>query len=342
MPSGQVIVVADGQYGSSGKGAVCGHLATPETIGVRVGGSQAGHTIVDSEGTPWPLRHVPVTAVTSDAPLIIAAGSEIDVDVLMAEVRALDAAGYHVSRRLYVDETATVIEPRHQEAEAGLNERSGSTGKGVGAARADRALRRAELYGRREFSISNVSVLVRSLLATGSPVIIEGTQGYALGTHAGHYPFCTSIDCRAIDFLAQAGLSPWDRVISEVQVVLACRYYPIRIAGNSGPMRNETTWADLGLPEEYTTVTKKVRRVGKWDGALVRNAVVANGPGDHLSLALTMLDQRWPELAGVTDLAHVPNEVMSWVRDVEIECGARVGMLGTGPSTAVMLRDYSY
>lgn len=363
-----ISVVVGGQYGSEGKGAVAGRLAARsdrDVVAVRVAGPNAGHTVygncppgctiheghpMDQPGHPWKLRQIPVAAVTRpDALLVIAAGSEIDPVVLHAEVAALDSAGYDASSRLRVDWSTTIIEPKHQQAElgdvlfgGGLVHRIGSTGKGVGAARADRAMRTAKLYGDRPLAWDDTAQLLRADLDAGNHVIVEGTQGYALGLHAGWYPHCTSSDCRAIDFMSMAGIPPQE---ADVWVVL--RTWPIRVAGNSGPMYREVTWDVVGQPVERTTVTNKIRRVGQWDARLARESVAANG-GDRCKVALTMTDYDLPALAGKdgryadwaasTGLSYGPDVdplvvVEKYLAAIEADCGAHVRLVGTGPNT---------
>jgi adenylosuccinate synthase len=92
-----------------------------------------------------------------------------------------------------------------------------------------------------------------------------------------------------------AGIDP-TRCSVTITNWVVCRVFPIRVAGNSGPMKNERTWEELGLPLERTTVTQKVRRVGDWDLDLVKRAVQANG-GHQAKVVITMLDQIIPELA---------------------------------------------
>lgn len=369
---GKLIVVAGAQYGSEAKGHVVDQITRPSVAGdnvvvVRVAGPNAGHTVyglcpsdctpdashMSGEiwiGHPWRLRTVPVGAVSNpSADLVIAAGSEIDHSVLMSEVVALDSAGYRASQRLVIDTQATSLEPRHikEEVEAEIQKRLGSTAKGIGAARADRIWRLARTWGEyiNEDGRVDASEFMRGRLSEGATVVIEGTQGYGLGLHAGHYPQCTSSDCRAIDFLAMAGLSPWDRVVDEFGVWLAARVRPIRVAGNSGYMKGETSWRDLGLPEEHTTVTKKVRRVGEWDGDLVRNAVTANGGAPTVRLALTMIDQVFPEITNreghVLDAfdpegdGGLTERVFDFVRMIEGEAYAPVRMITTSPVHAL-------
>lgn len=366
---GKLLVVAGAQYGSEAKGHVVDQLTRPDVAGdnvvvVRVAGPNAGHTVYglcpsdckpDAShmsgdmwiGHPWRLRSVPVGAVSNpDADLVIAAGSEIDRDVLLSEVVALDLAGYGVSARLRVDSQATVLAPKHIDMEVrdGIQKRLGSTAKGIGAARSDRIWRYATLWGEGKEQVDTAGYL-RARLAEGATVVIEGTQGYGLGLHAGHYPQCTSSDCRAIDFLAMAGLSPWMYEVDEFGVWLAARVRPIRVAGNSGPMKGETTWQALNLPEEHTTVTKKVRRVGEWDGELVQQAVAANGGHPVVRMALTMVDTAFPEVINQSGMwsdlgsdgfrPDWVDQMGKYVNDIEAEVGTRVRMIATSPTTAL-------
>lgn len=374
MSGGKLIVVAGSQFGSEGKGALVDHLTRPEREGdkvvvVRVAGPNAGHTVYglcpancphDAEhmfndewiGHPWKLRAVPVAAVSNpSASLLVAAGSEVDLAVLRSEIEALDNAGYNVSGRLAVDVQATILEPEHiqTERDSDLVARLGSTAKGIGAARADRIWRSARLFGDETVLTEwgSTSHVVRDswkmldvYLHQGYTVVVEGTQGYGLGLHAGMYPQCTSSDTRAIDFLAMAGLSPWHRNVREFEVWLATRVRPIRVAGNSGPLKGETTWADLGLPEERTTVTQKIRRVGEWDGNLVRKAVAANGGVPVVRLGLTMVDTMFPELSGADGTwGEVPVDIRAKCVDflgaVGSEAGASIEFIGTGPTTGL-------
>jgi adenylosuccinate synthase len=350
---GTVTVVVGGLYGSESKGAMCALLAAEDIeqgrrhVGIRVGGSQAGHTAYDPQGRRWALRHVPVAAVVDpDAQLVIARGSEIDVEVLADEIARLEAAGIPVVDRLSVDGNATVIDPEHKEAEAGqgLTDRLGSTAKGVGAARAARIMRTARRYGDLDPSLRppvgvdwDTPSTLHRLAGNGARLVVEGVQGQGLSMYGPHYPKSTSSACDAATFLGMAGLSVWGRGIrGDVSVVVVARPYPIRVAGNSGPMRDETTWEALGLPPEYTTVTKKVRRVGAWDPDLLLEAVRANGaPSPRVGFAMGMLDHRFPEVAGKGWDGLSP-ESLNWLAKVEFYVGARLVAVGTGPTSWTM------
>jgi adenylosuccinate synthase len=355
----ELTVVVGGQYGSEGKGAVIGHIAhrpghTDSTgpldsrdLVIRVGGPNAGHTVVDPDGQVYRLRQLPAAAPISNCHLHIAAGSEIDPDVLFDEIRLIADRGTDLTGRLTIHPSATIIEPRHRDEEksAQLTDRIGSTGKGIGAARADRLMRNAHtarvhnLYHNHELA----PWLDRPHVDLRRHVVIEGTQGYGLGLHTDSYPFTTSGDCTAIDFLAQAQVSPWAQRLDRMTVWVVCRAYPIRVAGNSGPLHGETSWQALHLPEEHTTVTQKVRRVGTWDSGLVAEAVQANGGHPVVKIALMMADQMFPQIAGVTeqDVLDVRTgfALTQFIEKIEQECGAIVGLVGTGPDSCAWMRE---
>jgi adenylosuccinate synthase len=93
----------------------------------------------------------------------------------------------------------------------------------------------------------------------------------------------------------------------------------------------------LGLPEEFTTVTKKVRRVGEWDPELAQEALFANGgPRGSTRIAITMLDHLFPEVSGVTVWSGLSHEARVWLDVRENELGAPIDMVGTGPYTQAM------
>lgn len=360
--SSKLKVIVGGQFGSEGKGSVAAALATragDNLLALRVAGPNAGHCVIGRYGESadmlcepyegnwkWKLRCVPVAAVVNpDAELGLAAGSEIDFDVLRREVELLDRHGYGVGDRLTIDPAATVINQRHRAAESAraLTDRIGSTGKGIGAARADRIWREAltvrdlDCKQRLDLRVARLG----SDVWGHDEVHIEGTQGYGLGLHTDYYPQVTSSDTRAIDFLAMAGISPWDREVEELEVWVALRTRPIRVAGNSGPLTAETSWEAEGLEPERTTVTNKIRRVGQWDPGLANAALDSNGRGPALRVALTMADQVWPQLSGRTGNLHdllakleAGAQIADWISGLTGQLNIhRFDYVGTGPDT---------
>ena len=356
-------VVVGGQFGSEAKGRVAGALAVKHgeegrrTMGIRVAGPNAGHVVYD-KGNRYAMRQIPVAFVNPDAMLYIAPGSEVDPVVLFNEVSMLEAAGYKIQERLLIAPSATVITETHIKREQGsdLVARLGSTAKGIGAARADRIWREAPIvadYARQweeygyQVGEHDLNTMFNNDKADMA-VVLEGAQGYGLGLHAGYYPQCTSSDCRAIDFLAMAGISPWamnvmGRNDRRFRIHLVVRPNPIRVAGNSGELKGETTWEALGLPEEHTTVTQKVRRVGEFDSEQVRAAIAANGHA-NVGLAFSMLDQVIPEVAGFTTLRQLQQlsdplweAYRVWHSMVESITGAEITSIGTGPDSTIWL-----
>lgn len=385
-----VDVIVGGQYGSEAKGHVTqqvirrrlrdGAGKSYPVLNLRVAGPNAGHTAyghvhmdgpdpMGTEGpwiqnTPFAFRQLPVGIIENPNEVFcgIASGSEIDLPVLLAEIETVKRAGlWPVNRLLLVDPEATLLTDDHKGVEHGLDMVGaiGSTGKGIGAARASRIMRTGQRLADNPDAIRAISeagALVRPVALLYSvpevqsgyniqyQVVIEGTQGFGLGLHAGAYPFATSSDCRAIDFMAMAGLSPWEVEGDRVKIWVVVRPFPIRVAGNSGPLLGERTWEGLGLPEERTTVTQKVRRVGSWDAPLVEAAVRANGGGyvhtaQQVVLALTMADQLDSEVrcATLAEQIYASEVLSSFIGQIQTETGAMVDVVTTSPWTSAWL-----
>lgn len=349
MP-GKVVVVVGGQFGSEGKGSVTGYLtgkmatARPPVC-VRVGGPNAGHTVYDGDGRKWSFRQIPVGAVISKrSELVIAAGSEIDPPVLEDEIKQLEEGGFSVSGRLRVDAQCTVIEDAHKERELGaaLATTVGSTGKGIGAARADRCMREATLWQQVSPDTEDTTRLIRHRLGHGQDVMVEAAQGFGLGSHIGYYPNCTSADGRAIDALHDAGISPWAPWVESLDIWVVLRTYPIRVAGPSGPLHREITFEELSarsggyVEPEYTTVTKKLRRIGEWDPTLAAWAIESNG-GSSVKAALTFFDYDFPEYAEATEWSDISGDdrAMEYLLGKEAQIGTKFRLLGTGPHSYI-------
>lgn len=344
-----VHIVVGGQYGSEAKGHVAWRVARDHHTHymVRIGGPNAGHTVYDRQGNRFALRQIPVGAILPDVHLVIAAGSEIDTDVLDTEISTLEQAGHDIRGRLLIDRNATIIEQIHKDTEqfGGMNSRLGSTAKGIGAARADKLMRKALTAEQAGLEVCDTQTVLGDADRRNAGIVIEGTQGYGLGLSAGHYPYATSGNCRAIDFLSQAGL--WPQSPPDVWIVY--RTYPIRVAGNSGPMHSETTWEDLAaltsgyVQPERTTVTQKIRRVGVWDPDLARRSYLANSGAGRTHLALMFADYWEPSIAGTEDPPPADLDTL-WgsVRSASVDTtGApdRWEYLGSGPTTIIdMLR----
>lgn len=354
---GSLDIVVGGQFGSEAKGHVTKQVLNMRMrtidapshyyVNYRVAGPNAGHCVWDESDNKYALRTIPVGAVFPYVELVIAPGSEIDPEVLFSEIAELELGSHAIAGRLHISAEATVLTAAHKATEVGMQERMGSTGKGIGAARADRLMRTANRVGDDEMLVKMIEDVGGRVYHGMHPfddihdrcVVIEGTQGYGLGLHAGFYPQCTSSDTRAIDFAAMAGLNPWDFSVFAPWIV--ARVYPIRVAGNSGPLKGESSWEDLGLPQEFTTVTKKVRRVGEWDADLVEAAIRANGHNSRV--AITMLDQKFSSVQGLDNhedprsLVRLEDEVIDFLADLPGVAPGQVHLVTTSEDTAVWL-----
>lgn len=331
-------MVVGGQYGSESKGKLVAHLARAAagpTAAVRCGGTNSGHT-VDHKGHPYPLRQLPSAAVVDDVPLFLGAGMVIDPSLLQKEI---DDLGLDRSR-LHIDRNAVVLD-RHdlkRERRSRLRARVGSTLSGTGSATARKVLRdpsQCRMGTVLEFRdvVTDVSRRLNALVDEGWHVIVEGTQGIGLSLHHSDcLPYATSRDTSAAAFLSEVGLSP----LLVTDVLLVVRTFPIRVAGNSGPLPGEISWKEVarrsGCPYplvEVTTVTKKARRVGEFDWNQVETAVRINRP---TALALHGLDYLHFGDRGVRSLRELSPASRDFIDEMEERFGVPVQFGFTGPS----------
>ena len=335
-----VSVVVGGQFGSEGKGKVAMFLAREQDARavVRIGGSNSGHTAIDATGRPVVLRQLPTAALLPDVLCVLGPGSYVDVDLLLDEI---DQVGIP-PERLVIDPHAVLISAHDRAAEESgpLGRRIGSTCSGTGSAVQKRVARRGVddlVGGSRRLApfVQDTAPVLRRLLDAGGRVIVEGTQGFGLSLlHSPHFPHVTSRDTSAAGAIAEAGLSPFD--VDEIVLVL--RAHPIRVAGNSGPFdAEELSWADVaregGHAElaEFTSVTGRLRRVARFDSALVRRAIAVNQPSlivlnhvDYVDVAATAQE--------LTDKARAFVDRVSGAIDRSID------LVGLGPASLVVPR----
>lgn len=325
-------VVVGGQFGSEAKGKVCAYLAPEVDLAVRTGTPNAGHTIVES-GQEWKMQQLPATWRNPDCFLAVGAGAFLDLEILEREVGWVGGTD-----RLLIDPLATVIEERHRQAEIALKQSIGSTGKGGGAALADRLMGQALLARdvlEGDYPLGNVSALAGRYFADNRPVLLEGTQGFGLSLLHGHYPYVTSRDTTAAWFMAEAGMP----LSSCKEIIVVIRTFPIRVAGNSGPLPHETSWKAVSKKArrpvlERTTVTNKIRRVARFDPELVARAVMVNNP---TQLALTFLDYLYPEDAGVSSWDDLSRNARRYISRLEKRFGVPVTLISTGAETSEMI-----
>lgn len=319
-----ISIVVGGQFGSEGKGKVAHYLAKEQraSVAVRCGGTNSGHTVIDENGEAQVFRQLPTAAILPDVKLALCAGSYIDVGILQEELaRArVDAA------RLLIDPYAVIITGSHRasESKSGLIGDIGSTGSGTGAAVIERLQRRQETLFAKDVPelseyIEDVTGNLRSRLNGKQRVILEGTQGFGLSPfHSKLNPYVTSRETTAAGFLSEVGLSPFD--VDEVAMVI--RAFPIRVGGNSGPLPNEIDWdtvsKECGKDSlcEWTSVTRHVRRVARFDPQIVIQAINANSPS----------------LFFLNHLDYAPSH-SELILNIEDSLNRRVDYLGLGPNS---------
>jgi adenylosuccinate synthase len=333
-----VTVVVGGQFGGEGKGKVAHFLAkeTKARIAIRVGGSNSGHTVIDSSGSPIILRHLPTAALIPDVTCVLGAGSYINPDVLLEEVFKVGL----LPQRLLIDPNAMVVTQREldEERNSSLRQSIGSTLSGTGAAVSRRISRGplalfAKDEKRLEQFIKPVVPFLRDNLKAGQRIIIEGTQGFGLSLlHSKYYPYVTSRDTTAAAFVSEAGLSPLD----VDDIVLVLRAFPIRVGGNSGPLPNEIDWDVLTSESgqqtpilEHTSVTKTVRRVGRFDPDIVHQAIILNKPTRIVLNHLDYIDRLCGKRRALTEKAAF------FVADVESFIGREIEYVGFGPEILI-------
>lgn len=283
-------VLVDGQYGSTGKGLIAGYLAqigqgciTHVTTNA---GPNSGHTAY-FDGEKIVTQQVPVASVFlhkmgHKVETLINAGAIVDAKILGEEVAAwLDY------RNVYVHPCAALILPEHREADQDTLKRIASTGKGIGPAMMDKLARNGKNLANEVYmpmlppNHGDDFSWDRFFDWTTDVVFVETAQGFSLGINQARFaPRTTSRECTVMQAIADA------RIPAQMvkKVIMTCRTYPIRVgntersSGSYYADQQETTWEEIGVEPELTTVTKRVRRVFTWSRIQFREAVAANMP----------------------------------------------------------------
>lgn len=263
-----IIVVQGAQWGSEAKGAVAAWLCQVRKMkyAVRTGAVNAGHTVMYG-GLAQKMQQLPTGWVNPNTQLVLGAGTFVHPEILAAEIRRIsEITGSNIIReRLLVDHRVSLHLPVHQNQSKieDHHHTFGATGKGCSMAIVDKLMRRGRGYQlfkewMRDESNSSTArpewlkwligikfvdtvELLHSAYDAGEGILLEGTQGSLLDLHLGPYPFTTHKQTQAAQWVTEAGLSP----NMEYEIAMIARTYPIRVAGNSGPMGGETTWPNI-------------------------------------------------------------------------------------------------
>ncbi len=344
-----VWVVVGGQFGSEGKGKVSAIITLQEQIDIciRCGGPNSGHSFVAADGSAKLVRQIPTGFINPRTRLLIPAGGIIDLDVLKSEIAFLGLP----PKRVGVDGGCFVITDGDKAAERALalDIRLSSTLCGVGAAVSRRVLRGPGVMLARDAArqhswllpyLTDTAHEVHQAIRNHQKVLIEGTQGFGLSLyHSPFYPRATSRDTSAAAFISEVGISP----LAVTHVVVVFRTFPIRVAGaQAGELKSEISWevlqAESGFPypiHEMTSVTHKLRRLGRFDWELARHAVAYNQP---TMLVINGLDYLNYSNRGVKRKDQLDSRAKAFLNRLEEQFQVPIAFCGTGPSVLDVVR----
>lgn len=328
----KISVVVGGQYGSEGKGKAALFLAKKRNaqVAIRVGGANSGHTVY-WDGKPQILYHLPAAAFLKDIVCVIGPGSYINISNLKKDLEktGLNRNRFIIDRNVFIIGEDDILVEKY----SCHLEQIASTFSGTGNAVIRRMLRDSpqyDIYNSDLRHLGSIRNTVDFLYHTfnKSRVILEGTQGFGLSVlHADSYPYVTSRDTIAAGFLSEAGLSPID--VDEILMVI--RAFPIRVGGTSGILPNETCWEKISeisgysQLKEYTSVTKKLRRVGMFDSAIVNQAIKANKPTAILLNHVDYFDNLCNKESLITEKA------LKNVQNINSSLIKKIDFIGVGP-----------
>lgn len=216
--------------------------------------------------------------------------------------------------------------------------------------------------------ITNTAVYCHEAIRAGKNLLFEGAQGTYLDIDHGTYPFVTSSNTTAGGACTGSGVPP--RMIDKV--VAVAKAYTTRVGSGPFVTENDDIGDMLhNMGREYGATTGRARRCGWLDAVLVRYAVMINGADELAITNLDGLDgldtvqictayklrgetlnhppstaadleacepvyethQGWKQdLSGIKNFADLPPLAKAYLKRVEELTGARVSLLGVGPS----------
>lgn len=289
----KVDMIVDLQYGSTGKGLIAGYLAEKIRYDVVVNANMpnAGHTFIDAKGQKMIHKVLPNGIVSPRCRFaLIGPGSVFSIDQLILEVEQAKKFGYMKGVQVIVHQSAVPLMPHHAYREEQLDA-IGSTKQGSMAAMIDKMERDTsinvitrDLWNNFPQHLSDVILWAdnheyNAIINEAHSVLAEGAQGFSLGINEQFYPYCTSRDCSPARFMSDMAIPlPFLRT-----VIGTARTYPIRVGGTSGGHyddQKETSWKELGLEKEFTTVTGRERRVFTFSRQQIKDAMYMFAPDE--------------------------------------------------------------
>lgn len=334
-------VLVDLQFGSTGKGMLAGYIGVLNGYDAVISANMpnAGHSAYSPHaGRLFVHKVLPSAIFGDDLEVIgIGPGAVFSIDRLEEEWR--NVCAYRDDLTLVIHEAAGLLTPEHKEAEQKSLSRISSTMQGSaealiskirreeGATAKYRAIAISERMNRYGSCVVVAQSEWLSIFKDQSKILLEGSQGYSLGLSNGFYPYCTSRDCTPARVIADCSLPVgW---LDEVYG--SCRVHPIRVGntpdGYSGdwyPDQKEIHFSDLGVDEELTTVTQRVRRIATFSEIQIREAMAMATPS---KVFLNFANYDHSEAARVTMLIDKVAK--------DLGCGG-VKFVGWGPKPSDM------
>lgn len=330
------VIVVDAFWGDSGKGKACAHLATKldATLAVRAGaGTNAGASFTLPDGTLIKQRQLPTAWVNPRTRLAVGPGVLVNPAILKDEM-----ANYGLEDRTVIDSRCGVItddDIREDREDPFLRDVVGTTGSGVGPARARYVNRKAAQAGslpELESLCADVALEANTRSAAGETVLIESAQGTQLSlSFSFEFPCTTVKNCTTAAAVDDVGLN-W-REIGDV--VLVVKALPTRVG--AGPLPHEMTHQEAnarGIAEYGVNTGRARRKAGRIDEDLLAYAAMLNGP---TQIALTFTDHLDPAIRGCTSSADITPPVRDVIDQVEKITNAPVTMIDTGPQLTHMI-----
>jgi adenylosuccinate synthase len=284
--------VVDGQYGSTGKGALSAYLAEQMVkmgVGrtnfdgtIYSGGPNSGHTCYFGD-RKIVLKQLPTFSVYASLhgiiiPVYLSAGAIIDREQLKKE------ADEYPRVPIFVHPNAAIVTDEDKKAEeSGSISEVAGTRSGTGAALIRKIAREPNAIAGNSLGLlaHNVSIQNHRLKPERNAYFMEVSQGFSLGINSHFYPKVTSRECTVMQGLADARIAP--RHLA--RTYMAIRTFPIRVgnvdghsSGNWYSDQHETNWDEIGVTPEITTVTKRIRRVASFSIDQFYDACHANDP----------------------------------------------------------------
>jgi adenylosuccinate synthase len=216
--------------------------------------------------------------------------------------------------------------------------------------------------------VTDTTLLINKALDAGESVMFEGAQGTMLDIDHGTYPFVTSSSATSGGAVTGTGVAP--NAIQNVIGVTKAYCTRVGGGPFPSEIKDEIGEQLRARGNEYGAVTGRPRRCGWVDLPLLRYAQMVNGVNWWVITKLDVLDElaeipvcvgykvngkkteEIPALAtgfeqvecvyekmpgwkksteGITEFGKLPKKAQEYLRFIERESGAVIGMISTGP-----------